>query len=98
MTLSPESNRDDAMTKLLIDVQNAAENWASSSNDGALVWSIANEFRELWYDWGRALSKPVWNVPNPVVYALEVVATNTNDYAVHLSVDLAKQAILNYRE
>jgi hypothetical protein len=99
MTTSPqESNRDNAMTRLLVDVQNTVGNWASSSSDGALVWSIANEFRELWHDWGLALGQPVWNVPNLVVHALEVVADNANDHAVRASVDVARQAIMDYRE
>ena len=40
------------MTKPLVDVQDAARDGAENSADWALVWHIANEFRELWHDWG----------------------------------------------
>jgi hypothetical protein len=93
-----ESNRDDALTKSLMNVQKAVADWAVTSNDGAMVWNIAIEFRELWYDWGVALRRPSWRVPNLVVYALDVIANDSNDEAVRVCVDLAKGKILGYRE
>jgi len=96
--ISPESDRDNAMTHFLVDVQTAAKNWAMNSQDGASVWNIANEFRELWHDWGVALIRPAWCVPNFVVYALDIVATETADPAVRISVEFARQAILSYNE
>jgi hypothetical protein len=95
---SLESKRDNAMTRYLVDVQNAAKKWAASSDNGALVWGIANEFKELWYDWGVALSHPTWSVPTLVMYALEVIESNTGDHDVCVAVSLAKQAVSKYHE
>jgi hypothetical protein len=97
MFISAESHRDNAMTSVLVDVQNAARNWASTSSDGALVWKIADEFRELWHDWGMALCLPEWQVPKLVIYTLDDIAENTND-VVAGSVKRAKKTIFAYSE
>ena len=93
-----ESIRDNEMTKTLVNVQDAAKNWAENSADGALVWHIANEFRELWHDWGLALMQPTWEVPRFVIFSLNKIASDTEDKVVRASVRCAKQAILAYRE
>ena len=97
MFISAESHRDNAMTNVLVDVQNAANNWASTSSDGGLVWKIADELRELWHDWDIALCRPEWQVPNLVMYALDEIAGNT-DAVVGACVDRARHAIFAYRE
>jgi hypothetical protein len=97
MFISAESHRDNAMTSVLVDVQNAARNWASTSSDGALVWKIADEFRELWHDWGMALCLSEWQVPKLVIYALNEIADNTDDVVADYA-GLAKKMILSYRE
>jgi len=96
--ISKESIRDNAMTRTLVDVQDAVKNWAENTADGALVWHIANEFRELWHDWGLALLQPIWQVPGFVISSLNKIASDTEDDVVRESVRCAKQAMLAYRE
>lgn len=95
---SQESERDNAMSKSLVEVQVAAKKWAESSNKGALVWQVANEFHELWHEWGLALSEPAWAVPKLVIHTLDKIARCTKDDAVCGSIKLAKIEMSKYRE
>lgn len=95
-TRSRETQRDNAMSRSLVDVQIAAKSWAAGSADGALIWQIANEFHELWHEWGIALSQPDWVTPDLVFHRLEKIAKYTDDEDVGVCIKRAKKVMSKY--
>ncbi len=90
--------REKALHPLLKAVEDAVEAWARQSSNGALVWEIADEkLPAVWFWWDMA-HRSIWWSPADLIKSLNEIAVATGDAGIGNTVQLAKTALLGYKD